>query len=193
MDVKYNSPNPSCITVCGSAYNELLYIGILIPSDIIHSYGIYICRQYTFIIQIPVIPKVATLKPIYVIFGSTIRIHPYSYVYIAILDWHCYFSFSLLVGKNAPEYSYQQVIKLKCSFYYSGPPPYTEADCMDDCQLTYCQACYHSNTTLPTPPGCVSHTVNDKVCKGCLCCLREWTRCVEVRNVRDNEVHMHLQ
>ena len=69
--------------------------------------------------------------------------------------------------------------------YYSGPPPYTEADCMDDCQLTYCQACYYSNTTLPTPPGCKDRTMD----KGCLCCLREWTRCVETRNKRDNEVH----
>ena len=70
--------------------------------------------------------------------------------------------------------------------YYSGPLPYTEADCMDDCQLTYCQACYYSNTTLPAPPGCRDRTMD----KGCLCCLREWTRCVETRNKRDNEVHI---
>ena len=59
--------------------------------------------------------------------------------------------------------------------YYRGPPPYTEADCKDDCQFTYCQACYYSNTTLNTPPGCREETT----VKECLCCLREWTRCVE--------------
>ena len=71
---------------------------------------------------------------------------------------------------------------------YSGPPPYTEADCRDVCQLTYCEACYHSNDTLPTPPGCIEEVLTEKVCSGCLCCLREWARCVEILNRRDNEV-----
>ena len=75
---------------------------------------------------------------------------------------------------------------------YSGPPPYTEAECRDVCQLTYCEACYHSNVTLPTPPGCVEEILTEKTCSGCLCCLQKWSWCVEILNRRDNKVHTTL-
>ena len=70
-------------------------------------------------------------------------------------------------------------------YHYSGPPPYTEANCTDDCQLTYCQACYYYPNPRPSPPGCSRYRI---VSKGCSCCLREWARCVERLNRRDNEV-----
>ena len=72
---------------------------------------------------------------------------------------------------------------------YSGFPPYTEADCRDVCQLTYCETCYPTNDTTPTPPGCVEDTLTEKNCSGCLCCLREWARCVEILNSSYNKVH----
>ena len=63
--------------------------------------------------------------------------------------------------------------------YHSGPPPYTEADCTDDCQLTYCQACYYYMRPLLPPPECSRY---ETVTKGCLCCLREWAKCVWEEN-----------
>ena len=59
---------------------------------------------------------------------------------------------------------------------------------MDPCKLTYCNACYYNETTLPTPVGC------DNCCEDrlCLACVREWAGCVEERNKRDNEVQSKL-
>lgn len=78
------------------------------------------------------------------------------------------------------------------TYNYSGPPPYEESDCKDTCQLTFCEACYYSNDTLPTPPRCVDPSVDDDNCMGCLCCLKEWARCVEIKNERDNEVQHYF-
>ena len=77
--------------------------------------------------------------------------------------------------------------------HYSGAPPYSQADCKDACQLTYCEACYYSSgPDLPSPPGCVDPATDDENCDGCLCCLKEWARCVEERNDRDNPVCITL-
>ena len=78
--------------------------------------------------------------------------------------------------------------------HYSGAPPYTEADCKDACQLTYCEACYYhpGPDPLPPPPGCADPSTDDDNCNGCICCLKEWARCVEPRNERDNPVSITL-
>ena len=57
---------------------------------------------------------------------------------------------------------------------------------MDPCKLTYCNACYYNETTLPTPQGC------DNCCEDrlCLACVREWATCVEEIDVRDNKVYV---
>jgi len=60
----------------------------------------------------------------------------------------------------------------------------SEADCMDPCKLTYCNACYYSNTTLPTPGGC-EDCCEDRLC---LACVREWAACVEEKDEMFNEV-----
>ena len=57
---------------------------------------------------------------------------------------------------------------------------------MDPCKLTYCNACYYNETTLPTPAGC-NNCCEDRLC---LACVREWAACVEERDENDNEVHM---
>ena len=68
--------------------------------------------------------------------------------------------------------------------WYSGPPTTNVTECMDPCKLTYCNACYYNEITLPTPAGC------DNCCEDrlCLACVREWATCVKKRDERDNEV-----
>ena len=83
---------------------------------------------------------------------------------------------------------YNCATMLLCN-HYSGPPPYEEADCKHACWLTYCEACYYSpSDPLPPPPSCEDPSTDDDDCNGCLCCLKEWARCTEQKNERDNPV-----
>ena len=74
-----------------------------------------------------------------------------------------------------------------CDLWYSGPPTSNVTECMDPCKLTYCNACYYSNTTLSTPPTC------DNCCENpfCLACVREWAVCVEEIDENDNQVQTY--
>lgn len=67
----------------------------------------------------------------------------------------------------------------------SGPPTSNETECMDPCKLTYCDACYYYNTTLPPPRKC------DGCCEDpyCLACVREWAVCTDRINTELNKVY----
>ncbi|XP_065913510.1 keratin-associated protein 16-1-like [Dysidea avara] len=56
----------------------------------------------------------------------------------------------------------------------SRPPPLTVPPCPDMCRTTYCNACYYSDTALPTPSRC------NNLCHfpPSLKCLRSWASCV---------------
>ena len=60
---------------------------------------------------------------------------------------------------------------------------------MDPCKLTYCNACYYPNTTLPRPLEC------DDCCEDqlCLACVQESAACAKERNRRDNKVRTYVR
>ena len=58
---------------------------------------------------------------------------------------------------------------------------------MDPCKLTYCNACYHSNSTFPTPVRC-----SDCEDPLCVACIREWAICVEEINLTVNKVRLYM-
>ncbi|XP_065920539.1 uncharacterized protein [Dysidea avara] len=57
----------------------------------------------------------------------------------------------------------------------SRPPPFTVPPCPNACRTTFCDACYYSDTALPTPSQCAN------VCRfpPTLTCLRNWASCVK--------------